>query len=151
MTPTARSMKWLRDRGWEVGRVEQPWNPHRRRTLDLFGFADLIAFRGVETLLVQVTSADNVSSRVNKVGASDIARAWQTGGRLIEVHGWALRGAAGKRKRWTVRRLNCSWTYEAGSGPGFQTTEMPEPRADVERRNPGLADALALEILRGKP
>ena len=108
-SPTARTLKWLRDQGYDADKVEQPWNPHSKVTRDLYGFGDVLAFRDSAVVIVQVTSTDNLASRHEKVAASPIARRWLNipmAIRQIELHGWALRGEAGKRKRWTLRRLS---------------------------------------------
>ena len=123
MTPTQRSTHYLRKQGFIVCRVEQtlhmpgrPWGNKK----DAFGFRDLLAMSDEGIALVQVTSSDHVSHRVNKIRgvptdlndpkavreAIDIAvnaRAWQRAGGKIFVHGWAKRGPRGKRKVWTLR------------------------------------------------
>ena len=68
MTPTQRSLAYLRNEGYLVAIVEH-WNPFARIRQDLFGFIDLLAIRRDETLAVQVT-ASGVSSRVHKIEAS---------------------------------------------------------------------------------
>jgi hypothetical protein len=86
MTPTQRSLAYLRDEGYLVAIVEH-WNPFARIRQDLFGFIDLLAIRRDETLAVQVT-ASGVSSRVKKIEASShLGRVREAGWRL-HVHGW---------------------------------------------------------------
>jgi hypothetical protein len=86
MTPTQRSLAYLRDEGYLVAIVEH-WNPFARIRQDLFGFIDLLAIRRDETLAVQVT-ASGVSSRVKKIEASPhLGRVREAGWRL-HVHGW---------------------------------------------------------------
>ena len=86
MTPTQRSLAYLRDEGYLVAIVEH-WNPFARIRQDLFGFIDLLAIRRNETLAVQVT-ASGVSSRVKKIEASPhLGRVREAGWRL-HVHGW---------------------------------------------------------------
>ncbi|MFZ9649512.1 MAG: hypothetical protein ACO29C_05430, partial [Fluviibacter sp.] len=79
MTPTQRSLAYLRDEGYLVAIVEH-WNPFARIRQDLFGFIDLLAIRRDETLAVQVT-ASGVSARVKKIEASPLL------GRVREA-GW---------------------------------------------------------------
>lgn len=108
MTPTSRSLKKLRDEGWIAEKVERPWNPYTKRTQDLFGFGDILCFKGAITMIVQTTSGDggNVSARIQKIESSAIAKKWADSAfRVIMVHGWAKRGAAGKRKLWTCREI----------------------------------------------
>ena len=86
MTPTQRSLAYLRDEGYLVAIVEH-WNPFARIRQDLFGFIDQLAIRRDETLAVQVT-ASGVSSRVKKIEASPhLGRVREAGWRL-HVHGW---------------------------------------------------------------
>lgn len=107
MTPTQRTLKHLRDNGWTAGVVEK-WNHHVRIRQDLWGFADLVAFRGDEVILVQAT-AQGVSARVNKILSNETAKHWSACGHRILVYGWrqlvARRkdGSKAKRKRWTPR------------------------------------------------
>lgn len=103
-SPTQRSLALLRDEGWTVAIVEK-WNQFARIRQDLFGFADLLAFRGDAVLAVQTTSGSNVSARIEKIGQCQAALLWRESRyRTIEVHGWAKRGPRGKRKTWTCRR-----------------------------------------------
>lgn len=125
MTPTARSLQWFRKMGIAAGVVERRL-PKCFTTVDLLGFIDMVAcipategsFRfseeGVDVyqadaghiLGVQVTSDGNLSARVRKI-VEDCphARDWlESGGRIV-VHGWGKKGAAGKRKLWTLRTV----------------------------------------------
>jgi hypothetical protein len=87
-TPTARSLDYLRARGWQVAVVES-WIPKTVLRRDLWSFADVLAAHpGAGFLLVQVTSVANVSSRLKKVQASGEAAFWLRCGGRIEVHGW---------------------------------------------------------------
>lgn len=109
MTPTARSTKWLRDRGWIVARVEQrlhmPKSPFPI-TRDAFGFGDLLAAHPLEGIaLVQVTSTGNVNAREKKMLETEIAQrvfVWKRAGGKVLLHGWAKRGPRGERKLWTL-------------------------------------------------
>ncbi len=108
MTPTARSLVWLRSKGWLVCVVEK-WIPaspagYKGRIVrqDAFGFGDLLAVRGPLTILVQCTTASNMSSRVHKIEALPAAAMWLGSAyRRIVVHGWSKKGPRGKRKVWT--------------------------------------------------
>ena len=102
MTPTDRTMAYLRGLGYEVAVVEK-WNAYTRTRHDLYGFADLLAMRGIELLAVQATSTGNVSARVKKILAEPRARKWLEPGsqRFLTVIGWSKKGARGKRKTWT--------------------------------------------------
>lgn len=102
MTPTARTMAYLRGLGYEVAVVEK-WNSYTRTRHDLYGFADLLAMRGKELLAVQATSTGNVSARVKKIIAEPRAKLWLEPGsqRFLTVIGWSKKGPRGKRKVWT--------------------------------------------------
>ncbi len=101
-SPTALSKRHLEADGWLVAVVEH-WNPHARIRQDLFGFIDLLALRGAETLSVQSTSATNVSTRVNKIGASPHVGIVREAGWAIHVHGWSK-----KQGRWVLREVDVS-------------------------------------------
>lgn len=107
MTPTQRSLRKLRTAGYLVAVVEK-WNPHARIRQDLFGFADLLGFRGDEVLLVQTTSGSNVAARLTKIAGLPVAAAWRNGSnRRLVVHGWRKTGPRGKRKTWQCREVEC--------------------------------------------
>lgn len=77
------------------------WNPHARIRQDLFGFIDIIAIDGDDTLAIQATSTGNINSRVEKILANDIARDWLDGPhRRIIVIGWKKYKKAIDRKHW---------------------------------------------------
>lgn len=105
-SPTQRSLKYLRDQGYLVA-VTERWNPFAKIRQDLFGFIDLLAIRGNETLAVQTTSGDNVSARVDKITALQSSKLWlESPNRKIVVHGWSKRGGFGERKLWTCREVS---------------------------------------------
>lgn len=126
-SPTQRSREFFRKLGFASAIVEH-FNPHVKVRQDLFGFGDILVcvpasnngFVFTEAgvglmhadsghhLLVQATSDEggNVSARFKKiVNDCPHARDWlESGGRIV-VHGWAKKGAAGKRKLWTLRAV----------------------------------------------
>lgn len=101
MTPTQRSLKYLRDQGYRVEVVEK-WIPYIKIRKDLFGFIDLIAIKkGSGTLAIQTTSRSNVNARVNKILASEALDDVKGVGWQVIVHGW------GKLKSgWTLKEVN---------------------------------------------
>ena len=102
MTPTRRSLDYLRGQGCEVFVVEH-WNAFARIRQDLLGFADLLVLKpGEPPLLVQVTTRDHQAHRAAKIVALPSARTWLECGGRIEVHGWAAVGRRGQRKVWDV-------------------------------------------------
>ena len=86
MTPTQRSLAYLRDLGYLVEVVEK-WNSFTRTRKDLWGWADLLAIRRGEVLAVQVTS-EGVANRVKKVTNSETIGWVREAGVRVEVHGW---------------------------------------------------------------
>lgn len=106
MTPTARSLKELRDDGWMAAVVER-WNKFAKVRQDLFGFIDILAVKGDKTLAVQATSGTNVSARIKKICENQGASFWlESPNRFIEVHGWRKVGPRGKRKLWECRVID---------------------------------------------
>lgn len=102
MSPLQRSLKKLRDEGWMVAKTEH-WNAFSRTRQDLFGFIDLLALRGHNTLALQVTSGSNSSAREQKIRGLAQAGIWLAAGNRIVIHAWAKRGPRGQKKVWTCR------------------------------------------------
>jgi hypothetical protein len=86
MTPTQRSLEYLREEGYTVAIVEH-WNSWARIRQDLFGFIDLLALKPNETLAVHVT-ASGVSARLKKIADSPMLPKVREAGWKIHVHGW---------------------------------------------------------------
>lgn len=103
MTPTARSLKKLRDDGY-LAQVVEHWNHYARVRNDLFGFGDILAVREAEVLMVQATSRSNVSARVTKIAEHENTARVRMAGIRIEVWGWG-RMASG---RYECRVVDCS-------------------------------------------
>jgi hypothetical protein len=101
MTPTARSLKLLRDTGHIAGVVERFIAQVNRRS-DLFGFADLLAVHRAEpgVLLVQATTLSNLPARVKKARGRPELAVWLRNGGRVEFWGWYERGG-----RWRVKRV----------------------------------------------
>jgi hypothetical protein len=101
MTPTARSLTYLRRLGYLPAVVES-WVPHANLRRDLFGFADVLAVhpRDKLFLLVQVTTAGHLAGRLAKAKRRPELAAWLRAGGRFEVHGWEHRAG-----RWQVRRV----------------------------------------------
>lgn len=119
-SPTARTLDECRKRGWTAQVVER-WNPHARVRQDLFGVIDLVAIiptaesdptpRGLEgshapaIVGIQATvnrSGQHAAHRA-KILAEPRAKLWVEAGARLELWTWALQGARGKAKRWTLR------------------------------------------------
>lgn len=113
MNPTARSIAKLKADGYCVATVER-WIPttpagYRGPLLrkDAFGFADLLLVKVgvIGATLVQVTTGDNHSKRLDKIKASAEAAIWLAAGNRILLTSWSKKGKAGKRKLWEARDL----------------------------------------------
>lgn len=100
MSPTSRTLKFLRDDGW-VADVVEKWIPYVKIRKDLFGCIDILAIKDGERILgVQATSTGNLNARIQKSQAEPKLALWlKVGGRFACI-GWALRGAKGERKTW---------------------------------------------------
>jgi hypothetical protein len=85
LSPTQRSLAYLREQGYRVAIVEH-WNPHARIRQDLWGWCDLLAIRKNEVLAVQVT-ASGVAARIKKIQESDTIEMVRDAGIRVEVHG----------------------------------------------------------------
>lgn len=105
MSPTQRSLKLMRDRGYLVA-ITEKYNPFAKIRQDLFGFIDMLAIKGDETIAIQTTDGTSVSKRINKIQTLESARLWlESSNRSIVVHGWRKVGPRGKRKTWECREV----------------------------------------------
>ena len=119
VSPTQRSLKHLREAGYDVEIVEK-WNMWSRTRRDLFNMFDLLALHPDGTLVgVQVTSTAHVAERIAKLEANPLLAVWAKKNTAV-VHGWAKRGPRGKRKLWTLKELCC------GKEGRFERTLVPE-------------------------
>ena len=105
MSPTARTLKYLREQGFHAEVVEYY---KARRRHDLYGFADVHFVGHGIWGLVQVTSASNHSARWKKITQSDhlqdkVEAVIEAKGE-VWVHSWGKKGARGKRKLWALRK-----------------------------------------------
>jgi hypothetical protein len=98
ITPTQRTLKHMRERGYTCQVVEH-WNPFARIRQDLYGFIDVLCLGENEIIGVQATSYGNVSSRVTKIADHDNVAAVRKAGIRILVQGWD-----GKK----LREVDCS-------------------------------------------
>lgn len=125
MSPTQRSIAWLKAQGWQVARTEH-WNSFAKIRQDVWGFADALGCHAQkiygqpiggepvfmqdenDIALFQFTTTPNMSAREAKIRASKEAAYWLRCGGKIYVYGWAKRGARGKRKVWTLTEREIS-------------------------------------------
>ena len=106
MTPTQRSLKYLRDQGFLCGVVEK-WNMHARIRQDLFNIIDIIAIKPGIILGVQATSDNggNVAAHYNKALEQPGLKAWLDAGGQFQIVGWGKKGKRGEKKKWVPRIL----------------------------------------------
>jgi hypothetical protein len=99
-SPTQRSKKYLEGLGYRVAIVER-WNAFAKCRQDLFNIIDLLAMKDGEPLLaVQTTTTPHLVERMHK--APETVKTWESTGNRFVFHGWAERGARGKKKAWTL-------------------------------------------------
>lgn len=91
MSPTQRSLKYLRNQGYSVWIVEH-WNHFARKRQDLFGCIDLLAIGHGHTLAVQTTSMSNISARNHKICDNEYYPEMIRSGWKVHIHGWGLVG-----------------------------------------------------------
>lgn len=111
MTPTQRSLKLLRERGWIAEVVERwiPGGPNRMGVRkDLWSFCDILCIHPVsaEVLAVQTTTAGNMSARVRKITDCELTPVVRKCGIGIHVHGWAKPTKG--RRTWACRERDLS-------------------------------------------
>lgn len=98
-SPTSRTLKYLRDRGYTCEVVER-WNQWAKVRQDLFGVIDVVALGpGIPGVIgVQTTTLSNMSARRKKLLESPKAKLWVLSGNPLLLHGWKK----GRNGRWAV-------------------------------------------------
>ena len=91
MSPTQRSLKYLRDQGLSPWVVEY-WNNFSRKRNDLYGCIDIICIGKGFTLAVQTTSLSNISARKKKILENPYYPTMVESGWKVHIHGWSLVG-----------------------------------------------------------
>ena len=114
-SPTQRSLDHLRDGGWAPGVVER--HPRPKVTIDLWGFADIIAMKhGRTPMLVQTTTGSNLAARRKKIHASDLAAlALQSGFRIV-LHGWVAGRKEPREEEVTLSQIMTARARIIGGG-----------------------------------
>lgn len=87
MSPTQRTLKYLRENGYRAV-VTEKWNPFAKIRQDLFGIVDVLAVKAGETLGVQCTSSSHVAERIKKIADHESTPHLRDAGWRLEVHGW---------------------------------------------------------------
>lgn len=90
MTTSAKTIRWLRSLGYRAASVEQFVRVNQTQfRRDLFGFADIIAFRPPDKIvLIQTTTRSNMASRRRKIISSIHAHDWAWSGGEIWLVVW---------------------------------------------------------------
>ena len=102
MSPTARTLRECRRRGWIAQVVEQTV-PKTFIKRDFLGVIDVIAITPDGILGIQCTSGTNHAARVSKALEEPRLIAWLKAGGKFAVWSWSKTGARGQRKLWTLR------------------------------------------------
>ena len=103
-SPTQLSLKHLR-KTCQAVQVVEVWNSFIRQRKDLFGFIDILALNGPDTIAVQSTSWGNVSARAKKIADSEHLAAVRAAGWTILIHGWKKNA---KTNRYELKEVDVS-------------------------------------------
>ena len=100
MSPTARSLQWLRKQGFVPAVVER-FNSFSKQRHDLFNAFDLVALHPHQhgLLGIQVTSKSNASSRRNKLLQNPLVALWLSSSNPVHLHYWGK-----KQGKWVLTR-----------------------------------------------
>ena len=113
-TPMQMSLNMLRKVGYfcEPVEVNNIWLPGYEHPIkyDLLGFADIMALGKRRVLLVQTTTEENISARVDKIQHLEAFEACKQAGVLVHVHGWGLGGV--KVVDMTAREADGTWVFK---------------------------------------
>lgn len=86
-SPTQRTLARLREEGYLPAIVEK-WNHHAKVRQDLFGFIDILAIRGPQTLAIQACNYSDISTRKKKIEALEALEAVIGANWIVEIWGW---------------------------------------------------------------
>lgn len=130
------SKNWLNARGYVAELVEH-YNPRSRRSNDLFGFADVIAFKSVAPELIQVSSANNRANRLMKVVENNTAL-WLARNHCARVvmHFWSK-----KKGRWVLERVDITnMLFSIATGIQFERQEILDKYHELKDKQRGSED-----------
>lgn len=100
ISPTARSLKWLRDKGFTAQVVER-YNPFAYKRIDLFGCIDIVAIhpelQGVTG--VQSTTSAHLADHIKKSVAIPELKLWLIAGNSFMIQVWRKNA----KKRWVSK------------------------------------------------
>jgi hypothetical protein len=114
MSPTKRTLKYLRQQGCQLVAVTERWNPYANVRQDLFGIIDVLAIKDDKVIAVQTTST-GVAARIQKMADAEfknpetkqtclVLPALFCAGIKVYVHGWR-KNSKGK---WILREVELS-------------------------------------------
>lgn len=103
-SPTQRSLKLWRNKGWTCQVVEH-WNVFSHIRQDLFHFIDIVGIGNGQTIGIQTTSRVNLNARIKKIINTPESRLWLECGNKLYVDGWSKKGKVGKRKLWQCQTV----------------------------------------------
>lgn len=98
-SPTQRTLKLMRDRGYYAEVVER-YNSFTKRRHDFAGFIDVLCLGEGEVVGVQTTTYSNMSARKTKILEHENLEAVLASGIRILVHGWVKNS-----NRWEVKEI----------------------------------------------
>ena len=103
----SRSMLYLKEQGWTIGKVEMPWNKFTKKRQDLFGILDAIGINGTQTVGIQACGSGDFKKHCEKLVEAKTSKLWVESGNLLLIIGWRQvklkRGKA--RMVWKPREL----------------------------------------------
>ena len=89
ISPTQRTLKYLRDKGYTAQVVEH-WHFYAKKRIDLFGIIDIVAIHPdqIGVTGIQCTAHPNGSTRMNKALAEPRLKIWLDAGNQFYVYEW---------------------------------------------------------------
>ncbi len=87
ISPTARTLEYLRADGWHA-EVTERWVPGANIRKDLWTFCDILGLKHGQILAVQCTSDSNVAARVKKITDCELLPLVRAANISIQVIGW---------------------------------------------------------------
>jgi hypothetical protein len=99
-TPQQRTKEFFQGNGYTVDDSERILHGGKRK--DLFGFADLVAFRPgqIGAVFIQATTVENMNARVSKIRSEPCAKICIECGNRVVVVGWREVRFPGRRPQW---------------------------------------------------
>lgn len=97
MNISQRSQLRWKEQGYLVANVEK-WNAFTKTRHDLYGCIDILAIGNKETVAIQTTSKNNMSSRIRKIEDSEVLTVMLESNWRVVVEGWYK-----VKNRWTVK------------------------------------------------